>query len=630
MADESQSPEAEAALWVSSTIAGSIFGGVANELITSPILSALGITKSDNTVARYLQKVSQQLSALDQNLDVKMLGLQDSLSQIKSLSTEIKDYQSHQSLALALREFNKHARTIQSCFELFLHDAMAVKEAIASSGEGNNAITDLYTNILNAENAARVSEAMGGIYDLLVDPFDFDKGILDCVQDMITAEIEKYAETEENYRYFFKYSISPAITPGFQLPRDCRYYECGKIVVEGHNIGRAAVPAIAALFKRIVGIQMWGLVFLAKAWQEGPHARTLGVRTHEVIDGILLMKAFYPGYRTTVKDAIAGSLRKSGKYLNEDFLNHFSEVSRVSSLWSNEHDPGGFLNRDWLMMRLGEKTPDAQDPRFEYIYMVYQPWKDASELPAGADRYCVGHSVPVADKKPAFGGKAMPPNFPVHWDSTVFEDDRNFSSQTFDDEIYPGLNQMPHDPPEELASVLNGLPSSEHPAVTDDLLGMLNKSADQKMALAFQCAADDTDALWLQGDAVAGSVRVTNRRHADSGASTAWRVFFTQTTPSGVRMMNKMIIKCLGFRSGDREYLTGKTGVNMVQLADSQGADDSGGWTIVPVRNNVWLITNQGSFLKGNADGSVSLSPQSDSPSLQWRVYRHISDRGRL
>ena len=43
------------------------------------------------------------------------------------------------------------------------------------------------------------------------------------------------------------------------LPRDCGdYYECGRIVVNAHNVARAEIPKIASLFKRIISTQLRG------------------------------------------------------------------------------------------------------------------------------------------------------------------------------------------------------------------------------------------------------------------------------------------------------------------------------------------------------------------------------------
>jgi hypothetical protein len=638
MADTPQTTEADVAVYLGSKIAGSLIGGAADQLITSPVLTVLGIKQSDNTAARYFEEISRQLAALGKSmrsLGDQMRGLQDSLSQIKSIDTQIKDYLTHEALAQVLRKYNDHARTIQSLFELFVDDVSVVKDA--STDEEKTAINDLYTNVLNGGNAKNVSEAMSGIHDLLVGPSEFETGILDHLHQMITTEIQKYAETDDNYRHTFRLSFGET---GAHLPRNFQYYDCYKIVVSGYNTARTELPTIAALFKRIVASQLRGLILLTKAWQESTHAPTLGLRTSEVLQGISAMKAFYPAYRTTVNNAIADSLKKNGKYLPDDFWQHFDR-SRNFVGGLNDNEPDGFLDHDWIMMRV------IENETWDKIHMVYRPWIDPSKLPAGADRYCFAGILGTR----SFGGTAMPPNFPTPNFPVVMDDGRiagephkQVTSHTLDLLIYPKLNPLTDNPPEELASVLNGLPSSEEEALRTKFTNMLEDSALHGMALSlsFECMLPQNkgqDTMWLQGHTGpkgdGGTVRLGTRGPADATTSTAWRVRFTQT---GVNRFHDVSIKCLGFDVGYSQYLSGGEAVFLAVNPDFQPpdfeptADHPGGtnWFIDWEHDNVVsLIREQGGKqwrLEGHRDGSVSLNPATGSiPSAQWMVSRAVT-----
>lgn len=633
MAESPQTTEAEIAIYLGSAIAGSLVGGAADQLITGPVLSAIGITKSDDSAALYFQKISAQLASLGQSLDDQVRGLHDSLGQIKSISTQIKDYQTHEGLAQVLRKYNDDASKIKNLFELFVDDVLAVKDAVASTSSSpeKNPITDLYTNVLNAENAQDVSEAMSRIYELLVKPTDFDKGILDYLHDIITSEIQKFAETDANYLHTFTLPFKNRN----QLPRDYQYYDSGKIVVNAHDVARKQLPTIALLFKRIVAIQLRGLIFLAKAWQEGPHTRTLGLRTNEVIKGISLMKAFYPAFKATVEKAIADSLKTSGKHLPDEFLHHFDKIVRSdASIFGNPNDPGGFLNHDWIMMRIveTEKTKESSQP-FDNVYMVYRPWTDASKLPPGADRYTKALPMDLTNQL-WFGGTALIPNFPKMEEEGSFT---QFDYKTYDRAIYPGLNKLPDDPPAELASVLDGLPSSVDDALGTRLSTMLDKSG-LGLALSFKCALEGGDAVWLQGHPATGQLRLATRRSAGGGNSTAWAVYSTQ---SGDERFENLYMSCLGFEHLDRHYINEKEGLELAAPPLSQ-LQKAGGvsWGFGPVdfndptglqtSNTVVIYSMRDSRrVEGHADGSVSLSTTADpstNPGLQWKVYPYVVD----
>jgi hypothetical protein len=647
-----QSGEAELAIYVGSKIADGLVGGAADRLITGPILNLLGIKKTDNTAADYHQDIVQRLSALGQSLNDQIRDLQQSLTDIKSISTQIKDYLTQESLAQMLRDYDDSANTIKSLFELFVDDVSALGDVVGAAsqtGQPNDALTDLYQNVLNADNAEKVSEAMSRIHDLLVKPSDFDKGILDYLKDMVTAEIQKYAETDANFVYKFTRSWGTTFNVDL-LDRNFQYYDCGKIVVNGHQVARAAVPNIAALFERIVAIQLRGLLLLSKAWQESPHAPTLGLRLNEVMESMQLMKSFYPVYKSTVDVALRDTLKANGKYFTDDFLHSFGKVNREVLSYGNQTDPGGFLNHDWIMMRVEEGSDEGHP--FDRVWLVYQPWTDASKLPAGADRYCLAgrHAFPDSAW---LSGLTFPPSFPQEFlDGNV----NRGNYEAFDRFIYPGLNPLPTDAPPELAAVVDGLPSSVDAAVKDNLMNLLTSSSFRAVPLSFKCELDGQN-IWLQGHPATGSLSLAPKRDAIGSTSTAWRVFFTLMPPDQLR---NVCLKCLGFNEGqDKQYLNGPseadkiTASGVVQIGPSKleltlnpDPEISKGteWIIQPWPDNTISITRavdfvdtdgtvmpgaDVKFLEGKADGSVALSNWAaveDKDHMKWIVYPYIED----
>ncbi len=633
MADKPQSSEAELAIYLGSKIADSLVGASADRLITGPVLNLLGIKKTDNSAAEYHQDVVQRLSELGQSLDDQVRGLQTSLSQIKTISTQIKDYLTQESLAEVLRDYNQSATTIEAVFELFVDDVSSLGDAVGSAsatGESNDAVTDLYQNVLNADNAEKLSEAMTRIHDLLVKPSDFDKGILDYLKDMVTAEIQKYAETDDNFVHKFTRSFDKTANANL-LDRNFQYYDCAKIVFNGYDVARAELPKIAGLFQRIVATQLRGLLVLGKAWQESPHAPTLGLRVNEVIQGIQLMKSFYADYKDTVEKAVMDALKTSGKYLTDDFLHSFGQVKRDVFTWGNQTQPSDFLSHDWIMMRVEEGSSDGA--RLDRLWLVYQPWTDASKLPAGSDRYFLASRLAFPNGPTWLTGLAYPPNF-----TQLDVDNTGIGNyEAFERFIYPSLNPLPADPPAELAAVVNGLPDSVDAAVKGNLDNLLASSSFRGVALSFKCDLDGADNVWLQGHPATGSLSLAPQREAAGSTSTAWRVFFTLMPPE---QLSNTFIKCLGFDFGDREYLKGKVDGMRSELAADPNPAVSGGteWMIRPWDDGnlvsfVRVITAaDGStvstaWLEGNADGSVSLvSFAEDKPGLKWTVYPYVID----
>ena len=650
MADKPQSGEAELAIYLGSKIADSLVGATADRFITGPVLNLLGIKKTDNSAKDYHQDIVQRLSGLGQSLDDQVRDLQTNLNQIKSISTQIKDYLTQESLAQVLRDYNNSASTVETVFELFLDDVSALSDAVAAAvqanaaaaaaqtnaagstsqtNDPNDAVTDLYQNVLNFENAEKVSEAMSRIYDLLVKPTDFDKGIADYLKDMVTAEIQKFAETDDNFVHKFTRSFDTTFNV-YLLDRKFQYYDCANIVTNGYDVAHAELPKIAALFQRIVATQLRGLLLLAKAWQESPHAPTLGLRVNEVLEGIQLMKNFYADYKTTVDTAVMDALKTSGKYLTDDFLHSFTQVKRDVFTWCNQTQPSDFLSHDWIVMRVEEASRD-NTPQ-DRLWLVYQPWTDASKLAAGADRYFLATRLAWQDGSTSLTGIAYPPNFT--------QDDIELTglrgSQAFDRFIYPGLNPLPSDAPSELASVVNGLPASLDTAVKDNLNNLLTSSSFRGVALSFKCNLDGADNVWLQGHPASGSLDLAAKRAAAGSASTAWRVFFTLMPPE---QLSNTCLKCLGFDFGEREFLNGKMDAMRIELAADSNPEVSGGteWMIRPWDGNLVSFvrvtqetetsTAGTAWLQGNADGSVSLTNfAEDSPGLKWSVYPYVID----
>lgn len=629
-----QSGEAQLAIFVGSKIADGIVGGAASELVANPVLSFLGIKKEDDSAQKYHDAVMNQLATLGQSLGNQVRSLQTSLNQIKSISSNVEDYMTQEALAQVLRAYNTNATTIESLFQLFVDDVSALSDADTAEA----ALTDLYNQVLSSDNALKVSEAMSTIHDLVGHPSAFDKGILDYLHDMIQEEIQKYAETDESYVFKFTRAWDPA-NHFYELPRDCGdYYECGKIVINAHDVARAELPKIASLFKRIISTQLRGLIFLAKAWEGSIHAPTLRQRTKDVLADNKLMQDFYPAYRATVDKAVADSLKKNGKSLPDELLSKYPPVD------------SRFRNHDWIMMKVIERF-DATFP-IDEVWLVYQPWIDTSQVPAGADRYALTgvESFPGSGN---FGGKIWPPGFttPGTLDAAAFE------SVIYRLPNNESLKRLGPDLPAELAAVLNGLPTSEEEVIKANFMNLLQGS-QRGLALSFKCVATSDTGGWLEGRPASGTVGFAPKRGTgDANTSTKWRVFFTLMPPDQLR---NVCVKCLGFNEGqDKQYLNGpceadkitssggvQIGASKLELALNSNPEISKGteWIIRPWPDNTISITRpvdfvdtdgtvmpgaDVKFLEGKADGSVALSNWAaveDQDHMKWIVYPYIED----
>ena len=624
-----QSGEAQLAIYVGSKIADSLVAGAADQLVTSPVLSFLGIKKEDDSAQKYHDAVMNQLATLGQSLSNQVRSLQTSLNQIKSISSNVKDYMTQEALAQVLRSYNTNATIIEDLFQLFVDDV----SALSDTDRAEAALTDLYNQILSSDNAMKVSEAMSTIHDLVGHPSDFDKGILDYLHDMIQEEIQKYAETDESYVFKFTRAWDPA-NHFHALPRDCGdYYACGRIVVNAHDVARAELPKIASLFKRIISTQLRGLIFLAKAWEGSIHAPTLRQRTKDVLADNKLMQDFYPAYRATVDKAVADSLKKNGKSLPDELLSKYPPVD------------SRFRNHDWIMMRVIERF-DATFP-IDEVWLVYQPWIDTSQVPTGADRYALT-GVESFPGSGSFGGSIWPPGFttPGTLDAAGFES-----------VIYRGLNKLSPDLPAELAAVLNGLPTSEDEVIKANFMNLL-QSSQRGLALSFKCVSTSATGGWLEGRPASGTVGLAPKQGTeDASTSTKWRVFFTLMPPE---QMRNVYVKCLGFNEGkDAQYLNGpgeadkttssgvvQIGSSKLELAVNPDPEISKGteWIIrrwpdntISLTRPVDFVDTDGTvlpgadvkFLEGKADGSVALSNWAaveDKDHMKWIVYPYIED----
>jgi hypothetical protein len=612
---EEQSAEAEVAIYIGSKIADGIVGGAATQLVANPVLNFLGIKKTDDSAEKYHQEVMGQLASLGESLNNQVRALQATLSQIKGISSQIEDYLTQEALAQVLRDYNTNATTISNLFQLFVDDVSALADQTGAEA----ALTDLYNNVLSSANAVRVSEAMSRIHDLVVHPSDFDKGILDYLQDVIKEEIGKYAENDDNYQYKFT-RVKDVERQNYLLPRSFDYYECSKIVTNGYAVAHAEIPKIASLFRRIISTQLRGLIFLAKAWQESPHAATLRQRASEVLAEIKLMKDFYPAYRTTVDDAVADSLKKNGKFLPDELLRQCVPHREVLAM-GNQTDPGGFLKHAWIMMRIEEEAPDKSLP-LDHVWLVYQPWIEASQLPAGADRYCLAFKLDWGNGPVWFSGLSFQPDFQY---SYLDGDVNRGNSTNFDRFIYPGLNKLDSNLPAEFAGLLNGLPTTE-----EDVLNLDNvlASAGRGVSMSFKCVVASDTGVWLEGNSITGALDLASRRGADDPhASTKWRLFYTLMPPDQWR---NVYVKCLGFNDGDPQYLNGKDKTNQIELSRRAEPDIAGGteWMIRPWPDNTFSfvrITDDEfgtRWMVGNTDGSVTFRTYAqDMQGLKWVAY---------
>src|SRR5687768_48502 len=177
-----RSGEVQLAIFVGSKIADGIVGGAATELVANPVLKFLGIKQVDDSAARYHQEVMSQLKSLGQSLSTQIQALQDTLVQITGLSSEVKDYMTHEALKQILRSFNNEAATIQTSFRLFVDDVSTLSAKDDKKTE--RALKDLF-DVLSPANAIEVSGAMSRIHDLVVPPSELDDGILSYLNDVV-------------------------------------------------------------------------------------------------------------------------------------------------------------------------------------------------------------------------------------------------------------------------------------------------------------------------------------------------------------------------------------------------------------------------------------------------------------
>jgi hypothetical protein len=606
MASDS-APEVQLAIFVGEKLAGAIIGSAASELVANPLMALLGIKTNQDKSGEYHREVMNQLKSLGESLNNHVRALQASLGQIKNISTEIKDFMTQEALAAVLRDYNTNAATIENAFELFTNNVAALSSP--DPRKVDQAVTDMYK--VFSENATGVSAAMKRIHNLMVEPTDFDKSIVGYLHDAVRQQIGKFAESDEKYAHNFRRADDGKSS---FLPREYTYYESGRIVTNAHKVARTELPKMERLFRRILATQLRGLIFLTRAWEGSTHAPTLRRRADELLTEIRQVQLFYPNYVRSVEESAADNLKRYGKSLSEEMLRLNSKQRRD---WKGRPEPGGFLSKDWVMMRVEEneaRPPHLPNPE-DFLWLVYQPWKKAAELPATADRFC--HLVYVRDgggkSRGLLSGAVFPPSFGEEYGLV------GRTSETLDKYMYPDLAKL-----EPGAPLLAGVPSTEDELMRAGLKKILEDARAGK-TVSFKCASADGGAAWLEGSADKFKVGLAKRRGAVSkDASTEWRIFTAGN--------DRVYVKCLNPDRRVLRYLNGVEG--RAELVENLDPAVSGGteWLLRLWEDGrvslVRVHAGGTSWLQGRpSDATVEMGAyMPDAPGMKWTIYPFMED----
>jgi hypothetical protein len=288
----------DAVRWAIGKVSTSVFGDSIGAMLSGPLINAIGLGGKD-TAAEYHREVMEELRKIQSQIS----EVQRAVTEVRNAITVLGTLISAEALASRLQELEREANVIRTHFSMVSNDVAAL-----SGDKGAAAAVDLFGR-LRQPNDAAVALAMRNINTILLTTSAANPGVLARLTAYLRDQMTAWAATPANY-------TSRPWADG--TPDGCRVYMDTPVLLgtKLHNgalkSARAALPIVGELFKRVLAVQVQGLVYLGAAWRNGPQQPELTTQIQMLVAQIALMRSFFAESATVLNQTAVNNLRTYG------------------------------------------------------------------------------------------------------------------------------------------------------------------------------------------------------------------------------------------------------------------------------------------------------------------------------
>jgi hypothetical protein len=389
----------DVARWAVGKVATNIFGeGIATAL-SGPIFNLIGIGSTD-TAAAYHREVMEELRKIGSQIS----AMQQAISEVKNAITILGNLISAEALAARLQELEREANVVRTHFALVSNDIAALP-----GEKGAAAALDLFGR-LRQPNDAAVALAMRNINSILLTTSAANPGVLARLATYLRDQMTTWAATPANYT---NRPWADGTPDGRRVYMDTPVLVATRLHNGALDAARAVLPVVGELFRRVLAVQVQGLVFLGAAWRNGPQQPELVTQIQMLVAQIGLMQGFHASACSLLDQTAIGNLRTHG----------VRPKLRLRPAYTS-HD-GSFpvpFDEAWILWdELIERMPPFPESNSQFS-IVRNPWNAEQENPLTWRLYRNGSSPSwtwVTDcgapyyKLPKFQDKPLPPEFDV-------------------------------------------------------------------------------------------------------------------------------------------------------------------------------------------------------------------------
>ncbi|MGI4823600.1 MAG: hypothetical protein ACRYFV_20500 [Janthinobacterium lividum] len=288
----------DVARWAIGKVATSVFGEGIGTALSGPLFNLIGLGTVDKADV-YHEEVMAELRKLEGQLS----AVQQAVNDVKNAITILGNLISAEALASRLQNLETEANVIRTHFSLLTNDVAALGGAQAGA-----AALDLFGR-LRMPNDTAVALAMRNINSILLTTSAANPGVLQRLLTYLRDIVVNFAATPANYTG----KPWPDGTPDGE-----RVYLNTPVLLAG-NMHRGSIlevvkvlPVIGELFRRVLAVQVQGLVFLSAAWHNGPQQPELVGHIQMLVAQMGLMKSFYTAAAGVVLQTTVANLRTRG------------------------------------------------------------------------------------------------------------------------------------------------------------------------------------------------------------------------------------------------------------------------------------------------------------------------------
>jgi DNA-binding FrmR family transcriptional regulator len=285
----------DVARWAVGKVATNVFGETIATALSGPIFDLIGIGATD-TAEKYHREVMDELH----KIEGQIAAMQQAINDVKNAITIVGTLISAEALASRLQELEFQANVVRTHYGLMSNDIAAL-----AGSQGAAAAVDLFGR-LRQPNDATVAVAMSNINSILLTTSAANPGVLARLQTYLCDQLTTWAATPANYT---NRPWADGTPDGVRVYMGTPVLTGTKLHNGGLDAARKVLPVICELFRRVLAVQVQGLVYLGAAWRNGPQQPALVQQIQMVVAQIGLMQGFYAAASTLVNQTAINNLR---------------------------------------------------------------------------------------------------------------------------------------------------------------------------------------------------------------------------------------------------------------------------------------------------------------------------------